>query len=158
MRYFEAKSRAVFKHFPNAKKLLILGNVFPRGQLWGKKVTAGELLRGFSPRIKNSLTGIKLPLSQSQDRWLLFNIQNCVLTQPRIFRVRRVGRIYPELLPCRLRGISLIKILPRKRRGSRIIMLLIESKGRIKGTLAGLSHRKLHTRVFHHRHICVPDS
>lgn len=79
LNYFEAESTAKVKHFPSAKtsharKYLSSGQLNSKKEKKKKIATAGKLLWGFFPRIKNSLTGINLPLSQSQDGLFLFNI------------------------------------------------------------------------------------
>lgn len=92
---------AKVKHFPNAKTSHAR-NYLSLGQLNSKKEKrkkgggggshSREAFMGiFFPRIKNSLTEINLPLSQSQNGLFLFNIWNCALTQPRIFKV---GKVY----------------------------------------------------------------
>lgn len=80
LNYFEAESTAKVKHFPSAetphaRKYLSSGQLNPKKEKRKKKSPQqGSFLRGFFPRIKNSLTGINLPLSQSQGGLFLFNI------------------------------------------------------------------------------------
>lgn len=81
LNYFEAESMVKVKHFPSAKtsharKYLSSGQLNSKKEKREKEVTAWKLLWRFFPRIKYIyiLTGIDLPLSQSQDGLFLFNI------------------------------------------------------------------------------------